>query len=165
MEQCDHNFILCRRVLSNLSVQYGNQCQTCGTWNAVKKKSLMPQEMLNAPDFDDSISIAYFEKRQEEYRKDFSASVIDRMVELREKNAKWWADYNEYLRSDKWRDKRARVLERDARICQACLKRSATQVHHKTYDHVFDEPLFDLISICDVCHDALTQMDRARRTA
>jgi len=75
----------------------------------------------------------------------------------------WWDRYNEYLASPAWREKRAAVLRRDKHTCQACLKVHATEVHHKTYEHVFDEPLFDLVAICKSCHDRITAASRARR--
>lgn len=72
-----------------------------------------------------------------------------------ERDAAWWNWYNDYLKSPAWRDRRTRVLERDGHICQACLRREATQVHHLTYARVGNEPLFDLTSICTTCHQAL----------
>lgn len=73
--------------------------------------------------------------------------------------------YREYLKSEKWSKKRDAVMKRDGGICQACLKEPATQVHHKTYKNVFEEPLFDLVAICDKCHkqihDKRTWKDRA----
>jgi hypothetical protein len=36
----------------------------------------------------------------------------------------------------------------------------ASQVHHLTYKHLRNEPLFELISVCVPCHDAITAMDR-----
>jgi 5-methylcytosine-specific restriction endonuclease McrA len=69
------------------------------------------------------------------------------------KNAAWWALYNEYLTSEQWRRKREPVLERDGGICQGCLTRRATQVHHLTYKNVFNEFAFQLVSICDECHE------------
>ena len=65
----------------------------------------------------------------------------------------WWDWYNAYLLTDAWRAKRAQALKRDNGLCQGCLKRPATQVHHLTYDHVGDELLFELVSICDDCHE------------
>lgn len=61
--------------------------------------------------------------------------------------------YREYLKSEKWHKKRKLVMERDKGICQSCLSTQATQVHHKSYKNVFDEPLFDLVAICDPCHE------------
>ena len=75
--------------------------------------------------------------------------------EREKKNVEWWAKYNTYLKSFKWRDKRLRVLKRDNHECKACCRRDAVAVHHLTYDRVFDEPLYDLVSICETCHEAL----------
>jgi len=47
------------------------------------------------------------------------------------------------------------VLERDLRLCQGCRQRPATQVHHQTYRRVGREMLFDLVAVCDECHDAI----------
>ncbi|SEQ08941.1 HNH endonuclease [Flavobacterium urocaniciphilum] len=68
--------------------------------------------------------------------------------------------YNEYLKSETWQFKRKSVLKRDNFICQSCLANKATQIHHLTYKHVFNEPLFDLISVCFRCHEIITKMDR-----
>jgi 5-methylcytosine-specific restriction endonuclease McrA len=38
----------------------------------------------------------------------------------------------------------------------------ATQVHHLTYRHLGNEPLFELMAICRDCHEQLTEMDRSR---
>jgi 5-methylcytosine-specific restriction endonuclease McrA len=80
-----------------------------------------------------------------------------------QENAEWWQKYNNYLRSAKWLDKREKVLIRDGYRCQACLNAKATQVHHLTYKHAFDEPLFDLRSVCTPCHDKLTSANRVRK--
>jgi hypothetical protein len=72
----------------------------------------------------------------------------------------FWDKYSEYLRSDSWKNRRLLVLERDNYMCQACLSNIADEVHHLTYKHVFNEPLFDLISVCKPCHDGITKMDR-----
>lgn len=79
----------------------------------------------------------------------------------------WWAKYEIYLRSREWREKRADVLERDNYRCQARLAhicaRRATEVHHITYAHVGNEPMWELRSLCHECHEAITTMDRERR--
>ena len=82
--------------------------------------------------------------------------------------AKWWLEadrlretrrlmrkqaYAEYRETDAWRAKRAQALARDKGVCQGCLSRRATQVHHLSYAHVGDELLFELISLCDECHE------------
>lgn len=81
-----------------------------------------------------------------------------------EQNKQWWKHYNEYLKSDAWKQKRSLIIERD-KVCQACLKAPIEEVHHKTYDHVFNEPLFDLVGVCKACHDNITEQDRAKKNA
>lgn len=74
-----------------------------------------------------------------------------------------WADrYALYLQSPEWSDKRQKVLQRAQGLCEACLGEDATEVHHLTYDHVFDEPLFDLVAVCGRCHRNITAMDKER---
>lgn len=80
-------------------------------------------------------------------------------------SAEWWSNYDAYRQTPKWRAKREAVMRRDNNLCQACLSARASDVHHLTYDHLFDEPLFDLIAVCRPCHDRITAMDRAKRGA
>ena len=70
-----------------------------------------------------------------------------------QRNTVWRDNYNDYMQSPEWREKRKKVLQRDQYLCQGCLRERATQVHHLTYDHLGNEPLFELTSICDSCHE------------
>ena len=70
-----------------------------------------------------------------------------------ERSQAFWNWYTDYLRTDAWRAKRAQALKRDSNLCQGCRERPATQVHHLSHAHVGDELLFELVSICDVCHE------------
>ena len=63
--------------------------------------------------------------------------------------------YKQYLNSELWKFKRKKVLERDNYLCQACLTNKADEVHHLTYDNCYDEPLFELISVCKRCHQKI----------
>lgn len=71
--------------------------------------------------------------------------------------------YEEYIKSDKWRQKRELVLSRDHNKCQTCLSDECLEVHHKTYDRLFNESLEDLITLCHDCHHAITNVIRNRR--
>ena len=62
--------------------------------------------------------------------------------------------YAEYLKSSEWKAKRDAVLRRDDHRCRFC-GASATEVHHLTYDRKYNEPLYDLVSICSECHKAV----------
>jgi 5-methylcytosine-specific restriction endonuclease McrA len=73
-------------------------------------------------------------------------------AERQEENRRWHQWYDEYLASDRWRQRRHLVFERSKGMCEGCRIIPATQVHHLTYERVGDEMLFDLVAICDECH-------------
>jgi 5-methylcytosine-specific restriction endonuclease McrA len=62
------------------------------------------------------------------------------------------AEYQAYLNSAKWQAKRRKVLRRARYRCERCKKAQATQVHHKTYERIFEESLKDLQAVCEPCH-------------
>lgn len=100
---------------------------------------------------------------REEQRRQWAAQSAQYQQEQEEKNRQWWARYDKYLQSEVWRAKRAAVLDRARGLCEGCRNAKATQVHHLTYDHVFEEPLWDLVASCSACHERVTTLDRARR--
>lgn len=145
---------LCRHDRSEVRVntasngvrQFARQCLDCwyvwDRWIAYAK--LTAEEKANAPEIDDD---AQYE-RETEQRKVVPKELINRGVD-------WWAEYNEYLQSPQWQVRRDDVLRRDDYLCRGCLTRRATQAHHLTYDHVGAELLFELVAICDVCHERI----------
>jgi hypothetical protein len=62
-------------------------------------------------------------------------------------------EYAQYLQSDVWKQKRKRVLKRANGVCEGCGENPATQVHHLTYAHIQNEFLWELVAICDECHE------------
>jgi 5-methylcytosine-specific restriction endonuclease McrA len=60
-------------------------------------------------------------------------------------------DYAKYLQSPEWRAKADAVFARERSRCQRCGS-PATDVHHKTYERIFREPLSDLEALCSRCH-------------
>lgn len=160
---CESKQIVKRKIGSAL--HFGSQCARCGRWEAVAKANLTAEQISGAAEFDETRAEIFWNGIRERERTQYA-------IEREERNVAWWAAYSAYLLSDRWRDKRDRVLERDGGLFQACLRRKATQVHHLTYEHCQNasgefgyEPLFDLESICDVCHRALTKLDRERRAS
>ena len=65
----------------------------------------------------------------------------------------WWAKYDAYLQTEKWRRKSLATIKRAGGVCEGCGVRKATQAHHLTYRHVFDEFLWELRAVCGACHD------------
>jgi hypothetical protein len=78
----------------------------------------------------------------------------------------WFDSAHEHYSSPDWLEARELVLKRAAWECEAklpgCMGK-AEQVHHTTYDHFGNEPLWDLRAVCDLCHVKITEMDRQRR--
>jgi 5-methylcytosine-specific restriction endonuclease McrA len=60
--------------------------------------------------------------------------------------------YAEYLRSNKWRDLRQQVFQRDGPSCQLCGGTSELQIHHLTYEPRGRESVDDLTVLCKKCH-------------
>jgi hypothetical protein len=63
----------------------------------------------------------------------------------------FWGWYNEYLASPQWQAKRVAVIRRD-RVCQGC-GGEGNHCHHLSYDDVGREFLFQLMLLCEDCHD------------
>lgn len=76
---------------------------------------------------------------------------------------RFWADYGFYLKSENWQKKREAVLKRARFLCEVCQRREATQVHHLSYMHVYDEPLSDLQAVCSVCHARIHSSQNMRK--
>ncbi len=61
--------------------------------------------------------------------------------------------YQAYLQSEHWSNLRLKVLERDKWLCQSCMQKKATEVHHFSYENLWNERLDELISYCRSCHE------------
>lgn len=91
----------------------------------------------------------------EEQQREREARWHAERAERVERDAQWWRDYDAYLQSPEWAERRRRVLRRAGGICEGCLTNRATQVHHLTYARVRAEMLFDLVAICGDCHERI----------
>ena len=146
---CDHaDTALRRRVIKGGQIQYVQQCLRCGESRnqpLAKAKALEASGGVEPPVFDDQLREAWGQRRTE------SAEVI----KTKFSRDAFFADYDEYLKSDAWAKRRALVLTRAGGVCEGCGERSATEVHHLTYEHVSKEFLFELVALCEPCHDRL----------
>lgn len=85
-------------------------------------------------------------------------NIDDYSIDSLDADCDFWDAYTSYLRSEAWHKIRTAVLERDRYLCQACLKRQATQVHHLSYrifKQVGRSAGFELVSICYKCHSII----------
>lgn len=69
-------------------------------------------------------------------------------------------DYNQYMKSEEWQTLRRKVFARAKGICEGCGEAAATAVHHLTYERMGEEMLFDLVAVCQGCHDKIHERVR-----
>lgn len=62
--------------------------------------------------------------------------------------------YKEYMRSQQWKRKRQEAIDHHGNWCNRCGAEPPTplQVHHITYDRLFQELMDDLEVLCGGCH-------------
>jgi hypothetical protein len=154
--ECNHPSSEIRRtVVSGGAIHFRHQCTTCGelVGQAIGKTQVPDSCEL----VDEMLSQSYRAQRQRQY-----ADIIQSHVQ-RQKNesSQWWTRYNAYLQKAEWRDIRVRVFKRAGGVCEGCGQTRPTQIHHRSYDHVFHEFLFELVAVCDGCHNRLHEDPKA----
>lgn len=150
---CQHEKkVLTCRTIRGGSIQYVFQCQECGeSLNQPLPHAtvLRSHDVRQIPDFDPSIRERFHAARLEQLNKEASGRKID---------------YQMYLSTKEWADKRDAVLARCGHTCEGCRAAKATQVHHLTYRHIYNEMLFELVGLCRSCHEKIHELDdEARR--
>ncbi len=70
--------------------------------------------------------------------------------------------YEEYMKTDAWNNKRMERIKMDGYKCQLCGSAKNLCVHHITYDRIGCEKMDDLITVCKKCHEKLHEADNAR---
>lgn len=146
------------KVASNGARHYRVQCLRCGEGRQATSAE-RAQVTTDTKPFDEALRDEWWKAKNEAYKKAWA-------VESQAKKQAWFDEYSEYLNSPDWRARRKLVLERDGYRCQARMpgcQESADEVHHLTYAHWWNAPLFELQSVCVCCHQRITDMDRAAR--
>lgn len=72
-------------------------------------------------------------------------------------------EYTEYLKSEDWNERRQARLQKANYRCERCGERNRLDVHHKTYANLGNEPLSDLIALCQSCHWAADEERRGNK--
>ncbi len=65
-------------------------------------------------------------------------------------------NYKEYLASREWAERKEAVRERSRGLCERCGIAHYESTHHVTYKNIGNEPLEDLLAVCDPCHAFLS---------
>ncbi len=152
---CSHDTQqLRKRIVAGGSEQYVLQCLTCG-WAAcqpIKKEKAF--QINGGEDF-----TPYDETLHEQWnaRKNEEKNRIDREYNAKraKKETESYKNYSKYLKSQEWKRKREKVIARANGLCEGCLENPAEVVHHLNYDHVGSEFLFELVALCELCHNRL----------
>lgn len=151
---CQHEDVQTRkRVIAGGAIQFIGQCQRCGytVGNAVGRDRALRDSGGKEPlPLDAGIRQRWDEKRSDEMNE----------IEAQFGREAFFDGYDDYLKSDAWADRRARVMHRCGGTCEGCGKRKASQVHHLTYAHVGDEFLFELVALCHPCHERIHADDK-----
>lgn len=166
---CKHGNTEFRRQPFNKNGKtYNHKCLQClecgarlphksgGMWWSVEKT----EDIASLPEVDYNLVDAY--KKAEAAERELlreqerSRQQEERSQEDESRRQAWvrrHAEYEVYIqRSPDWQKRRRMVLSRCGNVCEACLNRPATQVHHSNYKHLFSEVLFDLRGVCKECH-------------
>jgi len=81
-------------------------------------------------------------------------------VKPKKKNAKkvkrpindFKAKYKDYLLSNEWIAIKIDIYQKRGRQCEQCGNKTKLQIHHLTYDNIFNEEPSDLLILCESCH-------------
>lgn len=101
----------------------------------------------------DTIAESYIAKRKEWLDEIETDAVLREISRRDQENDKRRDEYQQYLKTPKWRAIAAKVMDRANGICEGCLDASASEVHHVSYQHVGNEFAFELLALCRTCHE------------
>lgn len=146
---CHHqDYSVVKTTIKDGRIALRNQCDDCGDFCDSRFLKISDYNLAFLRDGDEAHRD--YHKKHFASRSQANDVLYKRFIEKRK--IVFFEKYNIYLQSEKWQNKRQLVFKRDSHTCQCCLVNPAKQVHHLNYTHVFNEPAFDLISVCDDCH-------------
>lgn len=150
--ECDHSEATELRIYTarNGAEHYRPQCLACGrpAGQNVPKSSVEGEKLVR---FDLSIVAKY-----EESRKNERDNILRKhLTKDNYENLRFSDRYKLHMASDKWRAVRKKVIARCNNLCEGCGDSPVNEVHHKTYDNLGHEFLFELLGLCKKCHERL----------
>lgn len=163
--ECPHvEKILTIRTYKNGSVAAVEQCFSCGKHiRSVSKKEV--KNLRRLPAFNENIEESLYKRISDWHRKQYQSwqkakiafnDDLMKKIKSGEISRVDKSTFASYYDSDQWKITRARILERDDNICQAC-EAVAECVHHLLYERLGRENDLDLISLCSSCHFEIHQ--------
>lgn len=131
-----------RRKISNGSIQLVQQCLTCGAARSSPVKASTIRNPATVRYWDDGLADKFGDHVN-----------LENKAQRERDRAQFFVEHDAYLKSSEWRKRRLAVLKRANGLCEGCGYVPSTQVHHLTYDHWKEEFLWELVAICDDCHE------------
>jgi hypothetical protein len=140
---------------SNGRKQLRQQCDDCG--------DLVGPGALPFAKAEGQTVKAFDLQRYQQARREHNEATREAYERARQRRNAVWAtqrlerqqQYQAYLQSEQWRRLRVKLLKRAGYTCEGCLEARATEVHHVTYEHIFQEYCFELRALCAKCHGRL----------
>lgn len=160
--ECEHRHSnLTARTLSNGTTAYYMQCLRCGAATSTAIAKAKAAELLaqqnNTLEFCPPWNAQLVAQWAAQASAERASARFDRMIEAEDRRIEHTNQYHAYLRTPEWQDKRQKVIERCRGICEGCMDARVAHVHHLTYAHIFDELLFELVGLCEACHERAHQ--------
>lgn len=158
-EHTECSFVLTRREIqtgSRVNIVFCEQCTVCGrSSNFIAIGSLSQKQRDKAVPFDDGPRDAWSARISEYYDQQRESALQEAEKLQKERYEYIMKLYHDHvvLKSEKWKELRQLVMKRCGGICEGCGKEPAVQVHHATYKHLGNEFLFELLGLCDKCHN------------
>ena len=143
---CEHPHAQIRKKTDKTGrPRFYKQCLSCGNsvGKQLKKESI--QDPASVDGFDEDLKDKVWSNYQKRYEK-------RRNEEMQRVEEVWSRNYDLYINSPEWRERRKLVFLRAGGKCEGCLSKAATDCHHTTYDNIGQEFLFELLALCDACH-------------
>jgi hypothetical protein len=151
--ECKHPTTqICYQITQSDQTRYRVQCVECGETRPIAKSKLKrPDLAIPLKKFD----VSPWEYRRQKAEPELKKNLLKWLNILMTRANKRQIQYENYLQSPQWKIKRAKVLKRANGTCEGCGENKAVEVHHLTYDRIYNEMLFDLVAVCKSCHDQL----------
>ena len=159
IQSCKHEKSAVKKWFRHNGVEYGmKQCEDCGIrfgnqMNLTTHQNAPHGDVRKHLQRDVSNQITY-SVYTETARKIITPPPQPTQKKKKTEN-KRSKEYEKYMSSEAWKQKRLLVLKRDNYTCQARMNgctMKAQHVHHVSYKFLGDEPLWDLQSVCVNCH-------------
>lgn len=141
---CTHEIRELRlRVIAGGRNAHYRQCVVCGyAGNAVAKNTAQAELQGQAPPpFDNDLEYRWHGRKHADYLSTYKQ--IRPMLH---------AEYEKYLASETWHQRRIATIRDANGVCQCCEHFPASQVHHLSYERIGNERASDLMAVCSFCH-------------